>query len=94
MDTPLRERIEDEMITALGHDYDDQVVDIAMRHIDQEATKRVVEALEGLKIEILPIDLGENELWQAHRDGATRMAEVQNAKIDAAIKQAKGAHNE
>ena len=85
MDTPLRERVIESTHNLLST----PEVDIVVELIDQEASKRVVEALEGLKV---AYQLKAHEIYKLR--GKSRRRVDFDVDIDAAIKQVKGSTNE
>ena len=106
MDTPLREQIDIELSEHSVSATDLQLFrECIERMIDQEATKRVVEALEGVlesvakykhwsREQYLSAMDKEQTMLAYDMDSRTIAAQQIETKIDAAIKQAKGAHNE
>lgn len=100
MDTPLRERVIESTHNLLST----PEVDIVVELIDQEASKRVVEALEGVlesvakykhwsREQYLSAMDKEQTMLAYDMDSRTIAAQQIKTKIDAAIKQAKGMYD-
>ena len=101
MDTPLREQIDIELSEHSVSATDLQLFrECIERMIDQEATKLTVAALEGVRMEkdTYPCHCGCNFghacLCKEEKFGHDQAVTKFNAKIDAAIKQAKGESRE